>query len=72
MDRAEVTGQQAPRFRPPWPEPCARRARQAQGQPTPRYLCLRLSTALLLPADLRPLLTEPGQAAHLDPRVEAQ
>lgn len=73
MDRRpEVTGQQAPSFRPPWPEPCVRRPRQARGQPAPRHLCLRPSAALPLPADLRPLLTEPGRAAHLDPRVEAQ
>lgn len=59
MDRPpEVTGQQAPSLRPPWPEPCARWARQAQGQPAPRHLCLRPPTAVPLPAALLPLRTE--------------
>lgn len=59
MDRPpEVTGQQAPSLRPPWPEPCARWARQAQGQPAPRYLRLRPPTAVPLSAFLLPLRTE--------------
>lgn len=43
--RSATASQQAACTRCPWPRPCPRGGRQAQGQPAPCHLCLRLPVA---------------------------
>lgn len=56
--RCAIASQQAAYIRRPWPQPCPGGARQAQGQPAPCHLCLRLPVAS--PTTSRPTCPAPG------------